>query len=80
MFVSCLPSTPKVHVEIPTPDVMVYVCVWRGAGGGYGRELGPENAALRNGMSECPYKRDPQSSLAPPAMEGHSEKTAIHEP
>lgn len=33
-----------------------------------------------NGWGQCPCKRDPESSLTPPALLGHRGKTAVCEP
>ena len=56
MFVS-----PRIHVEILTPNVMVL------EGGAFGRCLDHEDGALIYGMSAL-IKETPQSSLAPSTM------------
>lgn len=47
--------------------------------GVFGRCLGHESGVHMNEIS-APIKETPENSLAPSAMEGHSEKTAVYEP
>ena len=68
MIVSPLNS----YVEILMPNVMVL------EGGAFGRWLGHEGGALMNAISAL-IKETPKSSLAPPIMWGHREKSETWE-